>query len=504
MLLQHCFLLPHCSLFHNNVALRIPCAFRFGHAKCSMTTNNTTQSSQISHPDHLTSRQSANYKPSIWSYDFVQSLKTDNNPLQEKAYKDGWKFLEEKVKHMIDYDDDDNINTLTMLEFIDDIQRLGLGYHFEEDITRALYKILDNTAGQRTYQSLHFTALSFRLLRQYGFEISQDVFSRFTDGNGSFKAWLCEDVKGMLSLYEASYFSFEGESLLDEGLAFSTIYLKNLSGANVTKGLAEQVSHALELPLHHRMQRLEARWYIEAYSKRPDANPVLLEIAKRDFNKVQCTLQRDLKEVSRWWVDMGLAKKLSFIRDRLMECFFWSVGIVSEPQHSHVRKGLTKVAALVTTIDDVYDVCGTLDELELFTSAVERWDIKAVENLPDYMKLCFLALYNTVNEMVYDTLKEQGENALPYVTKSWADLCKAFLKETTWRYNKHIPTFEEYIDTAWISASGVVFLVHTYFLLTPKITKQALECLENHHNLLRWPSLIFRLCNDLSTFEVCI
>ena len=83
-------------------------------------------------------------------------------------------------------------------------------------------------------------------------------------------------------------------------------------------------------------------------------------------------------------------------------------------------------------------------------------------------------------------------------------MCKAFLKETTWRYNKHIPTFEEYIDTTWISVSGVVFLVHTYFLLTPKITKQALEFLENHHNLLRWPSLIFRLCNDLSTFEVCV
>ena len=59
-----------------------------------------------------------------------------------------------------------------------------------------------------------------------------------------------------------------------------------------------------------------------------------------------------------------------------MECFFWSVGIVFEPQHSHVRKGLTKVAALVTTIDDVYDVCGTLDELELFTSAVEMLEIK--------------------------------------------------------------------------------------------------------------------------------
>ncbi|KAM1821855.1 hypothetical protein TB2_023607 [Malus domestica] len=443
-------------------------------------------------------RSPGTYKPSIWSYDFIQSLKIDHNTLQDKVYKDGWKFIEEKVKHMIDYDDDDT-NTLTALELIDDIQRLGLGYHFEEDITRALDKILNNIDGQGTDQSLHLTALSFRLLRQHGFEVSQDVFSKFTDGNGSFKAWLCKDVKGMSSLYEASYFAFEGESLLDEGLAFSTICLKNLSGANVTKGLAEHVSHALELPLHHRMQRLEARRYIEAYNKRPDANQALLEIAKRDFNWVQCTLQRDLQEVSRWWVDIGLAKKLSFIRDRLMECFFWSVGIVFEPQHSHARKGLAKVAALVTTIDDVYDVYGTLDELELFTSAVERWDIKAIQTLPNYMKLCFLALYNTVNEMVYDTLKEQGENILPCVTKAWADLCKAFLKETTWCYNKHTPTFEEYIDNAWISVSGVVFLVHTYFLLNPKITKQALECLENHHSLLRWPSLIFRLSNDLST-----
>ena len=70
---------------------------------------------------------------------------------------------------------------------------------------------------------------------------------------------------------------------------------------------------------------------------------------------------------------MGLSSKLSFSRDRLMECFFWAVGIVSEPQHSELRKALTKVACFVTTIDDVYDVYGTLDELELFTAAVERF-----------------------------------------------------------------------------------------------------------------------------------
>ena len=122
-----------------------------------------------------------------------------------------------------------------------------------------------------------------------------DVFKSFMDNPDS---WLGEDIKGMLSLYEASYFAFEGESLLDDAKALTRIHLNHLKG-HVSKSLTEQVNHALELPLHHRMLRLEARWYIETYSKRSDANKVLLEDAKLDFNMVQSTLQSDLKDMSR-------------------------------------------------------------------------------------------------------------------------------------------------------------------------------------------------------------
>ena len=69
---------------------------------------------------------------------------------------------------------------------------------------------------------------------------------------------------------------------------------------------------------------------------------------------------------------MGLSNKLSFARDRLMESFFWTVGMVSEPQFSNCRKSLTKIVKLITILDDVYDVYGTVDELEQFTDAVER------------------------------------------------------------------------------------------------------------------------------------
>ena len=40
-----------------------------------------------------------------------------------------------------------------------------------------------------------------------------------------------------------------------------------------------------------------------------------------------------------------------------------------------------------------------------------------MDGLPDYMKTSFFALHNSVNEMAFDTLKEQGINIVPYLKK---------------------------------------------------------------------------------------
>jgi hypothetical protein len=77
--------------------------------------------------------------------------------------------------------------------------------------------------------------------------------------------------------------------------------------------------------------------------------------------------------MKRWWKNTGLGEKLDFARDRLMVYLLWSVGIIFEPQFGNCRRMLTKLNSLVTTVDDVYDVHGTLDELELFTDAIVRF-----------------------------------------------------------------------------------------------------------------------------------
>jgi (-)-alpha-terpineol synthase len=77
----------------------------------------------------------------------------------------------------------------------------------------------------------------------------------------------------------------------------------------------------------------------------------------------------------RWWRSTGLGEKLNFTRDRLIECFLWCVGMKYEPQFGYFRRMCTRICVIITIIDDVYDVYGTLDELELFTDVIERLEI---------------------------------------------------------------------------------------------------------------------------------
>jgi isoprene synthase len=91
--------------------------------------------------------------------------------MQDQRYKDSAKKLEEDVRSMVT---NENADLLATLELIDDLQRLGLGYRFERDIIRALDNFASSKfSDERIQKSLHATALSFRFLRQQGYQVSQ-------------------------------------------------------------------------------------------------------------------------------------------------------------------------------------------------------------------------------------------------------------------------------------------------------------------------------------------
>lgn len=125
-----------------------------------------------------------------------------------------------------------------------------------------------------------------------------DIFCKFMVKERTFEACRSLDAKGLLSLYEASHTMISGEKVLEEAKEFSSKHLSCLMG-NLQGNLREQVKHALEMPFHWRMPRLEAKHYIDVYGRSDEKNMVLLELAKLDFNFVQSKHQENLKEVSR-------------------------------------------------------------------------------------------------------------------------------------------------------------------------------------------------------------
>uniref|UniRef100_A0A2C9UWT3 Terpene synthase metal-binding domain-containing protein n=1 Tax=Manihot esculenta TaxID=3983 RepID=A0A2C9UWT3_MANES len=110
-----------------------------------------------------------------------------------------------------------------------------------------------------------------------------------------------------------------------------------------------------------------------------------------------------------------------------------------------------------------------------------------MEQLPHYMKICYLSLHNSINEIAFDILRQQGDYILPCLKKA---------------HTGYTPSLQEYIDNAWISISGPVMLVHAYFLINSPIANDASKCLKEYSNIIRCASMVLRLANDLGTSSI--
>lgn len=83
----------------------------------------------------------------------------------------------------------------------------------------------------------------------------------------------------------------------------------------------------------------------------------------------------------RWWKGFDVPTNLAYARNRMVECYFWSLGVFFEPQYSQSRMFLAKVLSTATILDDTYDAYGTYEELEIFTAAIHRYTMRTYMQL---------------------------------------------------------------------------------------------------------------------------
>ena len=109
------------------------------------------------------------------------------------------------------------------------------------------------------------------------------------------------DTKGLLQLYEASFLATRGEETLEIAREFAAKSLhKRVVDHEIDDiHLLSSVEAAFEFPSHWMVQMPNAKSFIDAYRRRPDMNPDVLELAMFDINNVQAQFLEELKETSR-------------------------------------------------------------------------------------------------------------------------------------------------------------------------------------------------------------
>ncbi|XP_039119065.1 (3S,6E)-nerolidol synthase 2, chloroplastic/mitochondrial-like isoform X1 [Dioscorea cayenensis subsp. rotundata] len=406
------------------------------------------------------------------------------------------------VRDML-FSKEDNKTPLQSMVLIDTLQHMGLDHLFKEEIGSTLSSIYDNCAHQTHHgHNLFESSLFFRLFREHGHSVSPKMLKKFIDKNGEFKLALSKDIKGLMSLYEASHLNI-GEDILRKGKEFSSKHLWDSIDWLDNKS-ANQVKETLEHPYHMSIQRYKARRCISMHQDDHEngcKDVVLFELAKYEFNIVQLLHQRELNAILSWWKKIGLAQELIFVRDQPLKWYMGPLTMVPQPHHSKCRIELTKAIAFIYIIDDIFDVYGTLDELSLFTQAINKWDISAIDNLPNYMKVCFNALYNVTNKIAEITLKEYGWNPINTLSKSWGKLCNAFLQEAKWFASKQVPNKDEYLRNAVTSSGVFIVIVHLFFLMGQGLTLENIQHIENDPSFVSKSGTILRLWDDLGSAE---
>ncbi|KOM31154.1 hypothetical protein LR48_Vigan01g070900 [Vigna angularis] len=385
------------------------------------------------------------------------------------------------------------------LLMVDSIQRLGIEHHFKEEIEAILKRnelmLRVNSHRGNDYQKLSEVALQFRLLRQEGYYIHADIFDKFLDKNGKLKLSLCEDINGLIALFEASQLSMEGEDYLDEAEESSRQYLNMWLSRFHDHPQVKVVADSLRYPIRKSLPRFTSTSALQLQNTGWTSS--LKELCRIDTEIMSSLHLKEIFSVSKWWKKLGLENELTFARNEPIKWYMWSMACLPDPRLSEARIELTKPLSLVYIIDDIFDFCANIDELTLFTEAVKRWDTAAMEQLPEYMKGCFRALYGITNEFAFKVNIKHGWNPIATLVKSWVMLMNAFLEEAKWFRSGYVPKAEEYLKNGIVSTGVHMILVHSFFFIGEGITAETAAAMEGIPTLISTTATILRLCDDL-------
>ncbi|KAM0838346.1 hypothetical protein ACQ4PT_061035 [Festuca glaucescens] len=450
----------------------------------------------------------AAFAPSEWGDYFI----TYDPPLAQRSeewMREKAEELKQRVQKMFVFEDGSVAGAVAL---VDTLERLGLEGHFREEIAAAITRI--QLAGQESTgfvggsdaHDLGVTATRFRLLRQHGLWVSTDVFDRFRDGDGNFSASLSsntDDPRILLSLYNAAHMAVPGDvdAVLDNARFFARRCLEAMAKGELLSPAAEQVARALDHPLPRFTGLLETMRYVAEYAQEVTHDGTILELARLNSNLMRCLHLRELTALSIWWRDLYDTVNLRYARDRMVEIYFWSCGMIPEEELSRARLMFAKTFGLVSILDDTYDVHATAEECLSLTQAMQRWDESAVPVLPEYLRILYIKTLSTFKEFE-DLLEPHEKYRMSYAKKAYQLQAEYYMQEAQWSSDKYRPSFKEHEELCGKSCDLIMLNLVALMGYGASATKELFEWAFAIPDVVRAGTQIGRFLNDISSYKL--
>nr|AMN10097.1 germacrene A synthase [Chamaemelum nobile] len=441
-------------------------------------------------------RPLANFPPSVWGTRFL-SFSLDKSEFERYAM--AMEKPKEDLRNLIV---DPKMDSNEKLGLIYSVHRLGLTYIFLEEIESQLDKLF-NEFSLQDYEDvdLYTISINFQVFRHLGYKLACDVFNKFKDvSSGTFKESITSDVRGMLGLYESAQLRIRGEKILDEASVFIEGKLKSVVNT-LECNLAQQVKQSLKRPFHQGMPIVEARLYFSNYEEECSSHDSLFKLAKLHFKYLELQQKEELRIVTKWYKDMRFQEDTPYVRDRVPEIYLWILGLYFEPHYSLARIIATKITLFLLILDDTYDAYATIDEIRLLTYAINKWDISAMEQIPEYIRPFYKVLINEYAEIEKKMAKEGRANTVIASKEAFQDIARGHLEEAEWTNSGYVASFPDYMKNGLITSGYNLISKSALVGMGDNVGEDALAWYESHPKPLQASELISRLQDDVMTYQ---
>ncbi|KAG5546309.1 hypothetical protein RHGRI_018472 [Rhododendron griersonianum] len=215
------------------------------------------------------------------------------------------------------------------------------------------------------------------------------------------------------------------------------------------------------IPLHIRVKKVISK-AVEWFSFMGKAGGLILD----DKDCIMASIPADLREKGSELYDSLIDGKGGL--KTLLEC-------IKDMDPDKVSVGLASSLDAVAQLELLQVTVLLLCALESFFYVTRRWEVNALDQLPDYMKLVYQTVLDTFN-IIEDEMAKQGRSyEVEYAKSALKDLVGVYCKEAKWYHEGYVPSMDKHWPVALLSCGYQAVSTISFTGMGELATKEAFD-----------------------------